>query len=320
MEKPRLLDRMRDALRVRHYSLRTEESYLQWVRRFILFHGKRHPETMGEVEVADFLSYLAVDRDVAASTQNQALAAILFLYKRVLGRDLDWLQNVSRAKRPRRLPVVLTREEVLKILNKIQGINGLLARLMYGTGMRVMESLQLRVKDVDFAYRQIYIREGKGDKDRVTPLPEALVAPLQDRLAQVRELHNRDLGEGFGTVYLPHALARKYPNANREWGWQYVFPSLHRSRDPRSQEIRRHHWHDQNVQRALRKAARDAGVIKRISTHVLRHSFATHLIEDGYDIRTIQELLGHKDVSTTMIYTHVVQRGGRGVKSPLDRL
>jgi integron integrase len=320
MERPRLLDRMREAIRVRHYSLRTEETYLQWVRRFILFHEKRHPETMGEVEISAFLSHLAVDRNVAASTQNQALAAILFLYTQVLGRDLDWLNGVTRAKQPRRLPVVLSQDEVQRILRKLQGTNGLLARLMYGTGMRAMESLQLRVKDIDFAYRQIYIRAGKGNKDRVTPLPESLIGPLESQLGEVRALHNRDLAEGFGTVYLPYALSRKYPSADREWGWQYVFPSTNRSRDPRSGVIRRHHWHDQNVQRALRKAARSAGVIKRVSTHVLRHSFATHLIEDGYDIRTIQELLGHKDVSTTMIYTHVAQRGGRGVKSPLDRL
>ena len=320
MDKPRLMDRLREAIRVRHYSLRTEEAYRQWVRRFILFHGKRHPESMGEPEVSAFLSHLAVDRNVAASTQNQALSAILFLYTHVFGRDLDWLEGVIRAKQPRRLPVVLSREEVQRVLREMTGINGLLARLMYGTGMRAMESLQLRVKDVDFAYRQIIIREGKGNKDRVTPLPDALVVPLQTQLEQVRDLHNRDLAEGFGTVYLPHALARKYPQANREWGWQYVFPSTTRSGDPRSGEIRRHHWHDQNVQRALRKAARGADVIKRISTHVLRHSFATHLLEAGYDIRTVQELLGHKDVTTTMIYTHVVNRGGRGVKSPLDGL
>ena len=320
MGKPRLLDRVREAIRVRHYSLRTEEVYLQWVRRYILFHGKRHPDDMGEAEVAAFLSYLAMERNVAAATQNQALSAILFLYTNVLGRDLDWLKDVARAKRPRRLPVVLSRDEIQRVLARMVGINSLLARLMYGTGMRAMESLQLRVKDVDFAYRQVIIREGKGNKDRVTPLPETLVEALQIQLARVRDLHNRDLAEGFGTVYLPHALARKYPKANRDWGWQYVFPSTTRSCDPRSGEIRRHHWHDQNVQRALRKAARDAGVIKRLTTHVLRHSFATHLIEDGYDIRTIQELLGHKDVATTMIYTHVVNRGGRGVKSPLDRL
>ena len=320
MGKPRLLDRVREAIRVRHYSLRTEEVYLQWVRRYILFHGKRHPDDMGEAEVAAFLSYLAMERNVAAATQNQALSAILFLYTNVLGRDLDWLKDVARAKHPRRLPVVLSRDEIQRVLAWMVGINSLLARLMYGTGMRAMESLQLRVKDVDFAYRQVIIREGKGNKDRVAPLPETLVEALQIQLARVRDLHNRDLAEGFGTVYLPHALARKYPKANRDWGWQYVFPSTTRGCDPRSREIRRHHWHDQNVQRALRKAARDAGVIKRLTTHVLRHSFATHLIEDGYDIRTIQELLGHKDVATTMIYTHVVNRGGRGVKSPLDRL
>lgn len=320
MNSPRLLDRVREALRVRHYSLRTEEAYLQWIRRCILFHAKRHPSEMGEAEVSAFLSHLAVARKVSASTQNQALSALLFLYGQVLQRKLDWLENVTRARQPKRLPVVLTQEEVLRLLGLIQGTPGIVVRLLYGTGMRVMEGLRLRVKDVDFGYRQITVREGKGNKDRVVPLPEALIQPLTDHLSRARERHNADLAAGFGEVYLPHALARKYPNAAREWGWQYVFAAAARSVDPRSGEVRRHHLHEQNIQRALRKAGFEAGVHKKLSTHVLRHSFATHLIEEGYDIRTIQELLGHKDVSTTMIYTHVVQRGGRGVRSPLDRL
>ncbi|MGD9603258.1 MAG: integron integrase [Gammaproteobacteria bacterium] len=320
MSQPRLLDRVREALRVRHYSLRTEESYLHWIRRYILFHGKRHPGEMGEAEMEEFLSHLATVGRVAASTQNQALSALLFLYRKVLDRQLEWLDNVTRARRPRRLPVVLSRDEVRRIVGRIRGVRGLIVRLLYGTGMRSLECLRLRVKDVDFAYRQITVREGKGNKDRTVPLPEALVQPLLVHLAQMREQHNADLSAGFGTVHLPYALARKYPHAGREWGWQYVFPASTRSRDPESGEIRRHHVHEQNIQRELRRATRDAGVVKRVSTHVLRHSFATHLLEDGYDLRTIQELLGHKDVSTTMIYTHVVRRGGRGVRSPLDGL
>lgn len=320
MNQPRLMDRVREAIRVRHYSIRTEEAYLQWIKRFILFHGKRHPADMGEIEVEGFLTHLAVAGKVAASTQNQALAALLFLYRHVLGQELKWLDNVVRARRPRRLPVVLTREEIARIFARIPGTNGLIAKLLYGTGMRVMERLRLRAKDIDFGYGQILIREGKGGKDRAVPLPASLVGPLQQQLSLVRERHNLDLAAGYGTVHLPYALERKYPNANREWGWQYVFPSSTRSRDPRSGVIRRHYWHDQNVQRALRRAAQAAGVIKRMTTHVLRHSFATHLLEDGYDIRTIQELLGHKDVTTTIIYTHVARRRGRGVRSPLDQI
>jgi len=320
MNSPRLLDRVREALRLRHYSLRTEEAYLHWIRRYIYFHEKRHPVEMGEAEVTAFLSYLAVERKVSASTQNQALSALLFLYGQVLQRKLDWLDNVVRARQPKRLPVVLTRDEVQRLVGRIHRTPVLVVRLLYGTGMRAMEGLRLRVKDLDFGYRQITVRQGKGNKDRVVPLPGALVQPLTEFLVLARERHCADLAAGFGSVYLPYALARKYPNAAREWGWQYVFAAATRSPDPVSGEIRRHHLHEQNIQRALRKAAFDAGIHKKISTHVLRHSFATHLIEDGYDIRTIQELLGHKDVSTTMIYTHVVQRGARGVKSPLDRI
>ncbi|MBI5616784.1 MAG: integron integrase [Gammaproteobacteria bacterium] len=320
MNQTRLLDSVREALRVRHYSLRTEETYLQWIRRFILFNDKRHPDEMGEEEVQNFLSHLAVVGKVAASTQNQALSALLFLYGKVLDRELDWLQGMTRAKQPKRLPVVLTREEVARLFAEMSGTNALVASLLYGTGMRVMEGVRLRVKDVDFAYRVITVREGKGNKDRSVPLPEAIVAPLQAQLARVRALHNADLELGFGSVYLPHALERKYPSANREWGWQYVFPATKRSVDPLTDVVQRHHWSEQRVQRALRRAAQLSFITKRISLHVLRHSFATHLLEAGYDIRTIQELLGHSDVTTTMIYTHVAGRGAAGVRSPLDGL
>lgn len=319
MEQPRLLDRVREAIRVRHYSLRTEQSYIQWIRRFILFHDKRHPDSMGEPEVSAFLSHLALDRKVSASTQNQALSAILFLYLKVLERKLDWLDDVVRAKRPRRLPVVLTQAETGALLAEIHGINGLIARLLYGTGMRQMECLRLRVKDVDFHYRQILVRAGKGDKDRVTILPDRLIDDLRSQLGKTHVLHLRDLRDGFGETRLPYALSRKYPNAGREWGWQFVFPSARRSADPYCGTIRRHHWYHTNLHRAIKQAARNIRLTKPVSSHTLRHSFATHLIEDGYDIRTVQELLGHKDIRTTQIYTHVLNRGGRGVRSPLDR-
>jgi len=318
MAESRLLDRVRDALRVRHYSIRTEQSYVHWIKRYILFHGKRHPDKMGAEELTAFLSYLAREKDVAASTQNQALAAILFLYKHVLDRQLPWLEDVVRAKRPARLPEVLTEEEVARVLRLIDGVNGLLARLLYGTGMRIMEALRLRVRDLDFEYRQIIVRSGKGNKDRVTMLPDALHDALAEQLERARVIHDGDLREGFGRVWLPYALARKYPNAPREWGWQYVFPSVRRSRDPRDGKIRRHHLDEKNVQRAVRNGSRRAGIHKKVTCHTFRHCFATHLLEQGHDIRTVQELLGHKDVKTTMIYTHVIRRGGRGVRSPLD--
>ena len=320
MENPRLLDQVRDALRVWHYSLRTEASYLQWIKRFILFHKKRHPLDMGEQEITAFLTHLAVDKNVAASTQNQALSAILFLYKEVLQQELGWLENVIRAKRRVHAPEVLSPEQVRRLLGQLEGVHQLVARLLYGTGMRIMEAVRLRVQDVDFHYRQITVRNGKGNKDRVTVLPDSLVQPLQTHLARVRELHRKDLAEGLGRVYLPHALDEKYPNAGREWPWQYVFPAPVRSVDPVSREIRRHHLFEQNVQRAIKQAAADLGFSNRVRTHTPRHSFATHLLESGADIRTVQELLGHSDVKTTMIYTHVLQRGGRGVRSPLDRM
>lgn len=315
---PRLLDQVRDKIRLKHYSIRTEQAYTDWIKRYILFHKKRHPTEMGAPEVEAFLTHLAVEGKVAAATQNQAKSALLFLYRDVLSLELPWLEDVAQAKAPSRLPVVLTVQDTLRLLDPILGTNGLIARLLYGSGMRVMEGVRLRVKDVDFDRGEIIVREGKGNKDRVTMLPQSLVAPLQDHLVRVKALHDQDLAKGFGDVYLPFALERKYPAANKEWHWQYVFPAAKRSIDPRSGLERRHHVSDQSIQRALRQAARDAKINKPVSPHTLRHSFATHLLQSGYDIRTVQELLGHKDVQTTMIYTHVLNRGGRGVISPLD--
>jgi integron integrase len=320
MDKPRLLDQVRDALRVRHYSLRTEESYLQWIKRFILFHGKRHPAEMGEQEITAFLTFLAVDKHVSPSTQNQALSALLFLYKQVLEQELEWMDDIVRAKRSERIPEVLSPDQVRQLINHLAGTHQLMARLLYGTGMRLMEVVRLRVRDVDFHYRQITVRSGKGNKDRVTVLPASLFEAMKAHLTRVKALHVRDLAEGGGSVYLPYALAQKYPSADREWGWQYVFPAPTRSRDPRSGAVRRHHVYEQNLQRAIKQAVVRLGFPGKVSTHTLRHSFATHLLEAGSDIRTVQELLGHADVKTTMIYTHVLQRGGRGVMSPLDRL
>ena len=317
---PRLLDRVRAAVRLRHYALRTEDTYLQWARRFILFHGKRHPRELGAPEVQAFLSHLAVERQVAASTQNQAKAALIFLYKEVLAVDLPWLGEIVHAKRQPRLPVVLTPGEVRVLMDQMEGVMGLVARLLYGTGMRLMEVLRLRVKDLDFVGRELVVREGKGGKDRVTVLPARLVAPLRAHLERVQALHASDLAEGFGEVLLPDALASKYRAAARQWGWQWVFPSALRSVDPRTGVIRRHHLHAESVQKAVRLAARTGELAKPVTPHVLRHSFATHLLAAGHDIRTVQELLGHKDVETTMIYTHVLNRGGRGVMSPLDGL
>jgi integron integrase len=315
---PRLLEQVRDQLRTRHYSYRTEQTYLQWIKQFILFHDKRHPALLGVDDIGHFLTHLAVKRAVSASTQNQALAALLFLYKHVLQIDLPRLENVARAKKPIRLPVVLTRHEVKSVLSQLTGPKWLMASLLYGSGLRLNECLRLRVKDVDFAYKQITVREAKGGKDRVTVLPDMLVAPLQGHLVQVRSLHAQELLQGFGSVPLPAALARKYPNAAREWAWQFIFPAAKRSRDPRTGLTSRHHVGDWVIQNAVKEAVRKSRIQKAASCHTFRHSFATHLLESGADIRTVQELLGHKDVSTTMIYTHVLNRGGQGVRSPLD--
>ena len=316
---PKLLDQLRDRIRLKHYSIRTEQVYTDWVRRFILFHGKRHPRDLGPADIEAFLTHLAVERTVAASTQNQAKSAILFLYHEVLRVEMPWLDEIESAKRPQRLPVILTRAEVDLLLRHVDGLAGLLVRMLYGTGMRILELLRLRIKDVDFARREILIRDGKGAKDRVTVLPDRIAIALREHIAHVQAVHAADLKAGRGSVYLPFALGVKYPNAAREWAWQYVFPADHFATDPRSGEVRRHHVSDQMVQRALRQALRNAGIAKLATPHTLRHCFATHLLESGADIRTVQELLGHQDVSTTMIYTHVLNRGGRGVVSPLDR-
>ncbi|MHB1359968.1 MAG: integron integrase [Rhodocyclaceae bacterium] len=317
---PKLLDQVRARIRVKHYSIRTETQYLQWVKRYIYFHDKRHPRDLGAPEVEAFLTDLAVVGKVSASTQNQALAALLFLYREVLGIELPWLNDVTRAKPSRRLPVVLTQAEVRAVLERMDGVYGLMGRLLYGTGMRLMECVRLRVKDVDFGRNEILIREGKGGKDRVTMLPAALAQPLVDHLQRRRLIYDDDVATGFAAVWLPDALARKYPNAATEWGWQYVFCSGSHSTDPRGGQVRRHHVDEKLLQRAMKKAVAAAHIAKPATPHTLRHSFATHLLESGQDIRTVQELLGHADVSTTMIYTHVLNKGGRGVISPLDRL
>ncbi len=316
---PKLLDRVRWHLRVKHYSIRTEQAYVDWIRRYILFHGKRHPGDMAEEEIAAFLSYLATDQGVAASTQNQAFSALLFLYQQVLDRKLDYVAGVERVHRPPKLPVVFTRAEARAVLAHLKGDYRLMAHLLYGSGLRLLECLRLRVKDIDFGYRQITVREGKGMRERVTLLPERLSRPLQAHLARIKQLHQHDLTRGGGAVYLPSALHRKYPNAAREWPWQYVFPADKISVDPRSCEKRRHHVAEKNLQNAVKKAIRAAGIAKAASCHTFRHSFATHLLESGYDIRTVQELLGHKDISTTMIYTHVCNKPGLSVRSPVDQ-
>jgi integron integrase len=318
--KPKLLDEVRDVIRRKHFSIRTEQTYVDWVRRFILFHNKRHPREMAETEITAFLTHLARDGRVAASTQNQALSALLFLYKEVLKQDIGWLQGVERAKRPSRLPVVLTRDEVHKIFAHLHGTYRLMAGLLYGSGLRLMECVRLRVKDMDFGYACIAVRDGKGAKDRVTMLPVNLAKPLERHLQKVKAQHEEDLEAGFGSVFLPDAIARKNPAAAKQWIWQYVFPSSRLSTDPRSSVPvkQRHHVNETVLQDAVKTAVRASGISKPATCHTLRHSFATHLLENGYDIRTVQELLGHKDVSTTMVYTHVLNKPGIGVKSPLD--
>lgn len=316
----KLLDQVRGKIRLKHYSIRTEQAYVDWIKRFILHFDKQHPRDLGAAEVEAFLTHLAVVGKVSASTQNQAKSAILFLYREVLEAALPWLDNVERAKAPKRLPLVLNRDEVQAILTRLEGTHWLISSLLYGSGLRIMECLRLRVKDIDFTRREILIRDGKGFKGRVTMLPAALVNPLQLHLNKVKALHEADLQAGFGAVYLPDALAHKYPAAARDWVWQYVFPAAKLSADPRDGATRRHHVQEQGVQRAVKQAVRDANLTKSATPHTFRHSFATHLLEGGYDIHTVQKLLGHSDVSTTMIYTHVLNKGGRGVTSPLDNI
>jgi integron integrase len=317
---PRLLDRVRAAIRVRHMSRRTEKAYVGWIHRFILFHGKRHPDELGAIEMTAFLSALATQHHVSSSTQNQALAALLFLYRVVLDRKVPWLDDVVRAKRPGRLPVVLSREEVAIVLAALDDERRLAATLLYGARLRLLECLRLRVKDVDFAREQLTVRGGKGDRDRATVLPRACHAPLRRHLERIRVQHERDVRQGAGWMELPSAFARKSPAAGRKWVWQWVFPATRSYRDRVTGQRRRHHLHETVLQHAVRAAAHRAGLMKRVTCHTFRHSFATHLLEDGYDIRTVQALLGHRDVRTTMVYTHVLGRGPAGVLSPIDRL
>lgn len=319
-QQPKLLDVVRERMRVKHYSLRTEQTYIYWIRWFIRHNDRRHPRDMGAPEVEAFLSMLANERNVAASTQNQALAALLFLYKEVLAIDLPWLDGITRAKKPPRLPVVLTTTEVQRLLRHTSGEADIIIRLLYGTGMRIMEALRLRVKDIDFETRQIIVREGKGGKDRITTLPESIIHDLQQHIQRRHALHKVDLATGMADVWLPDALERKYPNAGKEWGWQWIFATANYQKCHETGVIRRHHIPDKTIQRHFKTALREAGITKPATPHTLRHSFATHLLESGYDIRTVQELLGHSDVSTTMIYTHVLNRGGRGIVSPLDKV
>ena len=316
--KPKLLDVVRDRIRAKHYSYRTEQQYLAWIRRFILYNDKRHPRDMSAPEIERFLTHLAVERRVSASTQNQALAAVLFLYRDVLEIELPWLQNIVRARMPQRVPVVLPRREVQALLAELDGQFHLVAQLLYGSGLRLMEALRLRVKDIDFEYSQLVVRDGKGQKDRVTILPDSVLAPLRAHLQGIQAQHRQALDRGYGGVELPFALAEKYPNAHTDWGWQYVFPAARATSDPRTGAWRRHHLHETSVQRAIKQAARRIGILKPVGPHTMRHCFATHLLERGYDIRTVQQLMGHADVRTTQIYTHVMKKGAGAVKSPLD--
>ena len=317
---PRLLDAVRAAVRVRHYSIRTEKAYVHWIRKFVFFHGLRHPRDMGGPEITAFLNHLAVHEKVSASTQNQALCAIVFLYKHVLNKEPDKFEGLVWAKKPRHLPVVFTREEVRSILSQLDGVYWMMATLLYGAGLRLRECLELRIKDIDFDYNQIFIRDAKGEKDRIVPLPQKLKPPLKSQMEKVKRLHEQDVKDGYDSVYMPYALEKKYPHAGKEPAWKYVFPAHQISTDPRSGIRRRHHLYETVLQKAVKTAIRKAGIVKHAGCHTLRHSFATHLLEDGYDIRTIQELLGHNDVKTTMIYTHVLNKGGLAVRSPADSL
>lgn len=316
----KLLDSVRYAIRSKHYSPSTEKAYVGWVKRYVLFHGKRHPNEMGKEEIAVFISHLAIKRRVSASTQNQALSAILFLYKEVLEKEIEWIDGIVRAKRPARIPEVLSKDEVRALLAQLRGREWLMASIMYGAGLRLMECLRLRIKDVDFSRNEIVVRRGKGKKDRVTMLPSPIKMKLRTHIENVYKQHQQDLKRGHGSVQLPYALGKKYPKAAWEWSWQWVFPATRFYKDSITGEYRRHHLHESVIQRAVKNAVRASGISKRASCHTLRHSFATHLLENGYDIRTVQELLGHKDVTTTMVYTHVLNRGGKGVKSPLEGL
>lgn len=318
MQEKKLLTQVRDLIRLKHYSLRTEKVYISWIYRFIKFYGEKHPRAMGSSEIRDYLNHLAVNRNVAASSQNQALNALNFLYKEVLNIDFATLDNLIWARKPKKIPVVLSVPEVKKLLSHMQGLPQLMAALLYGTGMRLIECLRLRVKDIDFSMHQIYIHNGKGNKDRVAILPDKLIQSLKLQIRYVSALHQKDLQQGAGNVYLPFALAQKKPRAAKELAWQYLFPSARLSVDPRSTERRRHHQHESVLRNHIYLARKKAAILKPVSCHTLRHSFATHLLENGYDIRTVQELLGHKDVRTTMIYTHVLNRGGLAVRSPLD--
>lgn len=314
----KLLDQARDTLRRKHYSFRTEQAYVDWIKRFILFHDKRYPNEMSSAEIEAFLTHLVVDEHVAAATQNRAYSALLFLYREVLQKEFSFPLQALRAKKPKRPPTVLTRDKVQQVFAHLSGLYLLMARLLYGSGLRLMECLRLRVKDIDSHYRTITVRDAKGEQDRITILPESRIEPLQDHLRIVKRTHEEDLVKGYGTVYLPYALERKYPHANKEGGWQYVFPANRLSVDPRNGIVRRHHLDESGLQKAIRQAARLAGITKPVSPHTLRHCFATHLHEAHYDLRTVREVLGHKDVRTTMVYTHVLQRGGLAVRSPLD--
>lgn len=316
-KEPKLLDRVRNSLRQRNYAYSTEQSYTNWIRRYILFHNKKHPRQLGEKEIEEFLTHLAVEENIAPSTQNQALSALIYLYQEILHIDLGEI-NAIRPRRRENLPTVLTQEETRQILSLLTGLNQLMAKVLYGSGLRISECLRLRIKDVDFGHSQILVRDGKGHKDRFTILPQSIHTPLQEQIQRAKYAHQRDLDNGYGSVYLPYALERKYPHANKEWIWQWVFPSDSLSNDPRSNTIRRHHQSGSGLRKALKTATKQAGINKHVTPHVLRHSFATHLLENGYDIRTVQELLGHKDVKTTMVYTHVLNRGPSAVKSPLD--
>ena len=318
--KPKLLDQVRAAIRTKHYSIRTEETYVNWIKKFILFHNKRHPKEMGEKEINEFLTHLAVNKKVSSSTQNQALCAIIFLYKHVLKIEIGDLGDLVWAKKPKNMPEVLTLEEIDSVLEKLTGTYKLMARMLYGSGLRLNECLRLRVKDVDFGYLQVTVRNGKGSKDRVTMLAEKVVEPLKSHLIKVKKIHDQDINAGYGGVYLPYAIEKKYINANKEWGWQYVFPAKKLSIDPRTGIKRRHHIYETVLQKAVKQAFKKTNITKQASCHTFRHSFATHLLESGSDIRTVQELLGHEDIKTTQIYTHVLNKGGLGVKSPLDLL